>query len=39
VFGSGRVSIRQMATAGIWMNLISIGAITLYLSVFGGWVL
>lgn len=35
VFGSGRVSIRQMAAAGMWMNLISIAVITVYLSVFG----
>jgi sodium-dependent dicarboxylate transporter 2/3/5 len=35
VFGSGRLTIRQMATAGMWMNLISIGVITGYLALFG----
>lgn len=35
VFGSGRLTIRQMATAGLWMNLLSIGVITGYLALFG----
>lgn len=35
VFGSGRVTIRQMATAGLWMNLVSIGVITGYLWIVG----
>ncbi len=35
VFGSGRVTIRQMAGAGLWMNLVSIGVITGYLALVG----
>tara|TARA_R110000782_G_scaffold24264_4_gene62782 strand:- start:12817 stop:14301 length:1485 start_codon:yes stop_codon:yes gene_type:complete len=39
IFGSGHVTIRQMARAGLWMNLISIGVITAYVSLLGPWLL
>ena len=35
VFGSGYVTIRQIAKAGLWMNLISIAVITAYVSLLG----
>jgi sodium-dependent dicarboxylate transporter 2/3/5 len=35
VYSSGHVTIRQMARAGLWMNLISIGVITAYVSLLG----
>lgn len=35
VFGSGQVTIRDMVRAGLWMNLISIGVITAYISLIG----
>ena len=34
IFGSGKITIRQMAKAGFWMNLLAIAGITAYLSVF-----
>lgn len=35
VFGSGSLTIRQMAAAGLWMNLVSIAVITLYVGLLG----
>lgn len=35
VFSSGRLTIREMATAGLWMNLVSIVVITLYVGLLG----
>jgi len=35
VFGSGHVSIRSMAKAGLWLNLISIALITLWMALVG----
>ncbi len=35
VFSSGRVSIRQMVKAGVWMNAASIVLITAYVALFG----
>jgi sodium-dependent dicarboxylate transporter 2/3/5 len=32
VFGTGYVTIQQMARAGIWMNLLSIVIVTLFFS-------
>lgn len=34
IFGSGKITIRQMAKAGVWMNLLAITVIVIYLSIF-----
>jgi len=39
VFSSGRVTIRQMATAGLWLNLIGAVLITLHARVVLPWIL
>jgi sodium-dependent dicarboxylate transporter 2/3/5 len=39
VFGSGYVSIRSMAKAGVWLNLIGIVLIPLLMYTIGAWVL
>jgi sodium-dependent dicarboxylate transporter 2/3/5 len=39
VFGSGHVTIRQMVKAGLWLNLVGIGLISLLARFTGTWVL
>ena len=37
VFSSGRVTIREMARTGLWMNAVSIGVIALFVTLFARW--
>ncbi len=37
VYGSGRVTIREMMKAGIWLNFVGVAWIVITISVFGSW--